>query len=125
MVDGTLSGLRLSGLRAPRWRLRLAHDERVTLRPLRPPGLRQPLPAHTRPPGQADERLAKRTVEAHVARHGWTCPGWHRDPHQVRPGELAADHPVPLVLGGEPLPAQPGVLCASCNARKGLSQRRR
>jgi hypothetical protein len=70
-------------------------------------------------------RLAKRTVEAHVAGHGWHCPGWHREPHPVRPGELAADHPVPLVLGGEPLPAQPGVLCASCNARKGLSQRRR
>ena len=32
---------------------------------------------------------------------------------------------VPLVLGGEPLPARPGVLCSSCNARKGLSQRRR
>jgi len=27
--------------------------------------------------------------------------------------------------GGEPLPARPGVLCASCNARKGLNQRRR
>jgi hypothetical protein len=40
-------------------------------------------------------------------------------------GDLAADHPVPLVLGREPLPARPGVLCASCNARKGLSQRRR
>ena len=26
-------------------------------------------------------RLAKRTVEAHVARHGWTCPGWHHPPH--------------------------------------------
>ena len=66
-------------------------------------------------------RLAKRTVEAHVAAHGWRCPGWHREPHPVRPGGLAADHPVPLVLGGEPLPARPGVLCASCNARKGLS----
>ena len=60
-----------------------------------------------------------------MAVHGWRCPGWHREPHPVRPGELAADHPVPLVLGGEPLPARPGVLCASCNARKGLSQRRR
>ena len=28
-------------------------------------------------------------------------------------------------FGGEPLPARPGVLCASCNARKRLSQRRR
>jgi hypothetical protein len=26
----------------------------------------------------------------------------------ARPGELTADHPVPLVLGGEPLPARPG-----------------
>jgi hypothetical protein len=43
----------------------------------------------------------------------------------VRPGDLAADHPEPLVLGGEALPARPGVLCASCNARKGLGQRRR
>ena len=70
-------------------------------------------------------RLAKRTVEAHVARHGWTCPGWHHPAHPVRSGDLAADHPEPLVLGGEPLPAHPGVLCSSCNARKGLSQRRR
>ena len=43
-------------------------------------------------------RLAKQTVEAWVARHGWLCPGWHREPHRVRPGELAADHPEPLVL---------------------------
>jgi hypothetical protein len=32
---------------------------------------------------------------------------------------------VPLTLDGEPLPRRPGVICASCNARKGLSQRRR
>ena len=69
-------------------------------------------------------RLAKRTVETHVARHGWVCPGWHRELHAVRPGEFAADHPDPLVLGGEPLPAHPGVLCSSCNARNGLSLRR-
>jgi hypothetical protein len=43
----------------------------------------------------------------------------------VRPGELAADHPEPLVLGGEPLPERPGMLCSSCNSRKGLGQRRR
>jgi hypothetical protein len=52
-------------------------------------------------------------------------PPGHREPHPLRPGEPTADHPVPLVLGGEPLPARPGELCASCNARKGLSQRRR
>ena len=54
MVDGSLTRLRLSGLRAPRRRLRLAHDERAALRPLRPSGLRQPLPAHARPSGAAD-----------------------------------------------------------------------
>jgi len=70
-------------------------------------------------------QLARRTVEAWVAVHGWSCPGWHRETHPVRPGDLAADHPEPLALGGEPLPAHPGVLCSSCNARKGLSQRRR
>ena len=39
--------------------------------------------------------------------------------------DLAADYPVPLVLGGEPLSTRQGVLCSGCNARKGLSQRRR
>jgi hypothetical protein len=58
MVDGSLTGLCLSGLRGPHQRLRLAHDERAALRPLRSPGLRQPLPADTRPPDPADERLA-------------------------------------------------------------------
>jgi hypothetical protein len=43
----------------------------------------------------------------------------------VKPAEIAADDPVPLVLSGEPLPAQPGVLCSACNARKWLSERRR
>jgi len=59
------------------------------------------------------------------ARCGDPAESWARHLLQARPGELAADHPVPLILGGEPLPARPGVLCASCNARKGLSQRRR
>ena len=58
MVDGSLTRLRLSGLRAPHRRLRLAHDERAPLRPLRSPGLRQPLPAHARPSGAADVGLA-------------------------------------------------------------------
>jgi hypothetical protein len=88
-------------------------------------GARSATPDHPVRRTAAWRQLAKRTAEAHVALHGWTCPGWHREPHPVRPGELAADHLVPLVLGGEPLPARPGVLCASCNARKGLSQRRR
>ena len=58
MVDGSLPRLCLPGLRAPRRRLRLAHDERASLRPLWPTRLRQPLPAHARPSDPADERLA-------------------------------------------------------------------
>ena len=58
MADGSFTGLRLSGLRGPRWHLRLAHDERAPLRPLRSAGLRQPLPAHARPSGAADVSLA-------------------------------------------------------------------
>ena len=34
-------------------------------------------------------------------------------------------NPAPLVLRCEQLPARLGVLCAACNARKGLSRRRR
>ena len=127
-VDGALTGLRLSRLREPRWHLWLADDERAPLRPLGRPGFANRsrwTPDHPVRRTSAWRRLAKRTVEDWVARHGWNCPGWHRPLHPVRPGELTADHPVPLVLGGEPLPARPGVLCSGCNARKGLRQRRR
>jgi hypothetical protein len=57
-VDGALTGLRVSGLRDPRRVMWLAHDERASVRPLRPAGLREPLPAHTRPSGPADHSLA-------------------------------------------------------------------
>jgi hypothetical protein len=57
-MDDSLAGLRLSGLRGPRRVLRLADEQRATLRPLRPAGLRQPLPADTRPSGAADVSLA-------------------------------------------------------------------
>ena len=82
-------------------------------------------PSHPVYRTRAWRTLSKRTVEGWVARHGWLCPGWRRPEHLVNRGELHADHDVPLALGGDPLPAQPGVLCPSCNARKGLSQRRR
>lgn len=58
MVDGSLTRLRLPGLRCPHWRLRLADDERATLRSLRPSRLREPLPPHARPPDPKDVRLA-------------------------------------------------------------------
>ena len=47
-------------------------------------------------------------------------PAWlHGPSYPVPLGELAADHPVPLVLGGEPLPARPDVLCSSCKRGRG------
>ena len=58
MVDGSRTCLCLSGLRGPRWRLWLAHEERAALRSLWPPGLRQPLPAYARPPDPKDVSLA-------------------------------------------------------------------
>lgn len=82
-------------------------------------------PSHPVYRTRAWRTLAKRTVEKWVGHHGWVCPGWRRAAHSVKPRQLAADHPVPLALGGEPLPVNAGVLCRSCNARKGLSQRRR
>ena len=38
----------------------------------------------------------------------WSCPGWHREAHVVRPGDLTADHRVPLVFGGGSLPHRLG-----------------
>jgi len=59
-------------------------------------------------------------IRAHVEQHdgmGW-CPGWGREAHEVFPGELTADDPVPIARGGDPM--QPVVpMCRSCNGRKG------
>ena len=64
-------------------------------------------PGHPVHRSYAWRTLAKRTVEAWVASHGWTCPGWRRAAHPVTPGQLAADHPEPLALGGEAAPSSP------------------
>jgi predicted kinase len=65
------------------------------------------------------ERLRRAdAVRAHVEQHGWTCPGWEREPHPAE--NLTADHIVPTGLGG----AQGGelrVLCRSCNSARGSS----
>jgi hypothetical protein len=86
-----------SGLRGPRWRLRLADDERAPLQPLRSSWFRQPLPPHARPSGATEVGLA---TAGEADRRGpyrgprLALPGWHREAHPVRPAELAADHPV-------------------------------
>ena len=65
----------------------------------------------------AYRRQRQAMLEAHVVVHGWNCPGYRREPHPVSPGQLTADHVVPLTEGGRGGPLAP--LCLSCNARKG------
>lgn len=50
---------------------------------------------------------SKATRAAHVAQHGWTCPGYKRDPHPS--ADLVVDHDL-------------GVLCRSCNAVKASTE---
>lgn len=66
-------------------------------------------------------RLRDNAVRAHVAEHGWTCPGWNRPPHQVEPGSLTGDHITSRSAAPERRldPANISVLCLSCNAAKG------
>lgn len=62
----------------------------------------------------------KAAITAHIEQHdgmGW-CPGYGREPHEVFPGELTADDPVPIARGGDPM-QQLIVYCRSCNSRKG------
>lgn len=56
-------------------------------------------------------------VAAHVQAHGWTCPGWNREPHPSK--DLTADHEIAQVEGGVDGPIN--VLCRSCNSSKGAS----
>ena len=50
---------------------------------------------------------SKATRAAHVAQHGWTCPGYKRDPHPST--DLVVDHDL-------------GVLCRTCNAVKASTE---
>lgn len=56
-------------------------------------------------------------IRAHVAAHGWVCPGYRRPPHPSR--DLTVDHPVALAAGGSLLEQGLEVLCRSCNSVKG------
>ncbi len=53
--------------------------------------------------GAAWAATSRRAVAAHVAVHGWWCPGWRIDAHVS--SDLTLDH-------------ERGILCRSCNARK-------
>lgn len=61
--------------------------------------------------------LRRRVVEAHVARHGFICPGWGVEPHPAL--DLVADHVLPVAAGGLSVPGNVQVLCRRCNGRKG------
>lgn len=62
------------------------------------------------------QRLAKKTVEAHIAEIGYWCPGWGTPPHPSQ--DLCADH----VVARDPSRLQ--VLCRACNGRKSVNERR-
>lgn len=59
----------------------------------------------------------KEAVDAWVARHGYNCPGWEREPHESM--DLTAAHHVAVARGG--VSSRLGVLCRSCNSRQALS----
>jgi hypothetical protein len=70
--------------------------------------------------GHGDWRARARAVAEHQDQHGPVCPGWAVPPHiVVPPNRLSADHPQSIAKGGPPHPIRYGVLCVSCNARKG------
>lgn len=65
----------------------------------------------------------KRAVKAWRATQGDYCPGFEKPPHPA--SDLTADHPLEVVLGGDPRPGEYSILCRSCNARKSHSNMRR
>lgn len=60
-----------------------------------------------------ERRRRKAAVDAYVAVHGMTCPGWAVPPHQAQ--RLEAAHVRPRGSGGEYGPVL--VLCHPCNVR--------
>ena len=76
---------------------------------------------HERGLGNDWARQSQAAVAAHVAAHGWLCPGdgIKRGPHPSR--DLTGDHVVPRAQGGT---AADGIIvrCRSCNARRGAGR---
>ena len=56
-------------------------------------------------------------VRAWLNQYGPICPGYQRDPHEVIPSDLTADHVTPAVRGG--IGGQLRILCRSCNSKRG------
>ena len=57
----------------------------------------------------------KADISAHVARHGWWCPGFGVPSHPSR--DLTDDHVIGLAQGGALL-GPTSVMCRGCNTRK-------
>jgi 5-methylcytosine-specific restriction protein A len=71
----------------------------------------------TQPERSSAERARRKAaVTAWVAANGHWCPGYLVPPHPSR--DLTADHLHPVSLGGDGN-GELGVLCRSCNTRKG------
>lgn len=71
-----------------------------------------------RPYTSTEQHRRATAVQAHVAAHGYWCPGWRTPPHPSQ--DLTADHPVEVARGGaETQPLE--TLCRSCNGRKGAT----
>lgn len=68
---------------------------------------------------RAERERRRATVQAHIETHGMWCPGYHVPAHASL--DLCADHVVGVGVGGDPSGAL-GVLCRSCNSRKGKGE---
>lgn len=66
---------------------------------------------HARRYGSSWRTTSRTTIAEHIARHGPTCPGYHRPAHTVPATHLVTDHDL-------------GVLCRSCNAAKANTEDR-
>lgn len=64
-----------------------------------------------------EKERRKAVVMEHIKRYGYVCPGYERSAHSVGEGTLTADHILPQSKFGTATAL--GVLCRSCNARKG------
>ncbi|MDH6679241.1 5-methylcytosine-specific restriction protein A [Rhodococcus sp. LBL1] len=64
----------------------------------------------------AERQRRAQTVADHKATHGNWCPGYQVPAHAS--DRLTADHITPVAAGGAP-DGPLGVLCVSCNSRKG------
>jgi len=71
-----------------------------------------------RPYSSAERREHERIIDAHVAAHGWWCPGapdLDHAPHLVAPNGLDVDHIIPVGAGGQRVGGPKRVLCRAMN----------